>query len=143
VKSNMPPGSDGRTRFDPAVPMQCKNKHPWTAPMYFELGGWFFVNEKDGDCPTCGKEGSPVEAVAEKRNQKKPRPDQPTESSPEVRRQPSGTVAAALLGIAAALTPTRETVYEIPWGYSCTACGGTRDHREDCQPPRGLKAVQP
>ena len=123
--------------------MQCKNQHPWTAPMYFELGGWFFVNEKDGDCKVCGKEGTPVEAVAEKRNQKKPRPDQPTERSPEPIPKAPGRVTAALLGVAAALTPERETVYEIPWGYSCTACGGTRTHADGCQPPRGLKAVTP
>jgi len=45
----------------------------------------------------------------------------------------------ALAALAGATTvPSRET--EIPYGYTCTACG-QNVHTPDCQPPRGLRQV--
>lgn len=57
MSSNLPPGCSGDYRFDDAVPQNCANGHTWTAPMYFELGGWFYSDENAGPvCPVCGQD---------------------------------------------------------------------------------------
>lgn len=37
-----------------SVEHKCGNGHRWFAQMYFELGGWFYVEESDAACPKCG-----------------------------------------------------------------------------------------
>lgn len=34
----------------------CELHHQWYAPMFFELGGWFYANEEMAYCPRCGRE---------------------------------------------------------------------------------------
>lgn len=41
-------------RRDNAVPQSCWRGHRWTARMFFEWGGWFYVDENEGQCPECG-----------------------------------------------------------------------------------------
>lgn len=31
-----------------------KCKHTWKVDMTFDMGGWFYQNDNDADCPKCG-----------------------------------------------------------------------------------------
>lgn len=34
----------------------CPLRHQWYAGLYFELGGWFYLDEDMAACPRCGDE---------------------------------------------------------------------------------------
>jgi hypothetical protein len=53
--SNLPPGG-GFYRSGETICCKCPNGHTWEAPAFFEMGGYFFVNEETGPvCPECGE----------------------------------------------------------------------------------------
>jgi hypothetical protein len=54
--SNYPPGFSGRPSTPELRTQACINGHRWNAQMYDELGGGFYLDEDDADCPTCGQE---------------------------------------------------------------------------------------
>jgi hypothetical protein len=56
--SNYPPGFSGGIESEDIIPLQCPNcAHLWPAPMFFELGGWFYYDDEDAFCPKCNTEG--------------------------------------------------------------------------------------
>ncbi len=58
MASNYPPGySGGIDSMDNDNYQICKNGHIWTASMYSELGGGFYLDEAEGPyCPECNEE---------------------------------------------------------------------------------------
>ncbi len=63
MTSNYPPGcSDGGYREDSSVGVQCPLCGvEWAVRMFYELGGWFFIDDRGGYCPACGTEADPRE----------------------------------------------------------------------------------
>lgn len=61
MTSNLPPGG-GFYHGVEAVEHKCPEcGFAWDAPMFFELGGWFYADGHDelGYCPICRAEGDP------------------------------------------------------------------------------------
>jgi len=54
MSSNYPPGFSGRTTDLGQVEQECENGHEWMAAMFEELGGAFYYDEEQADCPECG-----------------------------------------------------------------------------------------
>ena len=54
MSSNYPPGGGFGVYDVGAVDQYCVNGHSWTAEMFDELGGRFYVRDDDSACPTCG-----------------------------------------------------------------------------------------
>lgn len=53
--NNLPPGG-GFYRGGEVIECRCIFGHTWNAPAYFELGGYFFVDEEAGPtCPVCAE----------------------------------------------------------------------------------------
>lgn len=57
--SNYPPGFTGGVESRELVKFECPScGATWSAPMYYELGGWFFEDDDDSVCPNgCEIEG--------------------------------------------------------------------------------------
>lgn len=52
---NYPEGM--RASYDYDRPMHCADGHSWTARFRYDLGMHFPVDDDDGYCPECGREG--------------------------------------------------------------------------------------
>ena len=38
------------------VRQRCPAGHTWLAAMFYETGGWFYLDETQAYCPQCGQE---------------------------------------------------------------------------------------
>jgi hypothetical protein len=134
VSSNLPPGETGGGRTEEIL-HRCKNGHEAKIPMHYELGGWFYFKESDGECPTCHDEWIP-DGHARVIPTIKPKSARP----PATPRAGLATV----LGLLAAVSSEQEAprrAQEIRHGEACTRCGEIGGHSDDCKPPRGFRKV--
>lgn len=135
MSSNLPPGETGGGRTE-EISHRCKNNHEAKIPMHYELGGWFYVKDEDGECPVCHEEWLPRPGFVKVVPETKPKSARPPAT-------PRAGVAT-VLGLLAAISGEQEVPrrdQDIPQGWRCTVCGHVVGHASDCKPPRGFRKV--